>query len=113
MVRASTNEPDALLDSLKAGRYYSTQGPLIDAIEWGAETVTVRCTPAAAVMVLGRGSRAEQSLRAGQTSASLPLERLRPGGFARIVVVDGGGRRAWSSPVRLDGVPPPSPVTWG
>jgi hypothetical protein len=113
MVKAIANEPDALLDSLKAGRYYSTQGPLIEEIEWGAETVTVRCTPAAAVMVLGRGSCAEQSLKAGQTCASLPLKRLRPGGFARIVVIDGDGRRAWSNPVRLDGSPPPAPVAQG
>jgi hypothetical protein len=113
MVKAIANEPDALLDSLKAGRYYSTQGPLIEGIEWSAETVTVRCTPAAAVMVLGRGSRAEQSLKAGQTCASLPLERLRSGRFARIVVIDGDGRRAWSNPVRLDGFPPPAPVTQG
>jgi len=113
MVKASANEPDALLDSLKAGRYYATQGPLIEEIEWSAEAVTVRCTPAAAIIVLGRGSRAEQSLKAGQTCASLPLERLRPGGFARIVVIDGDGRRAWSNPVWLDGMPPPASTGQG
>jgi hypothetical protein len=113
MVRASANEPDAFLDSLKAGRYYSTQGPLIEGIDWSAETVTVRCTPAAAVMVLGRGSCAERSLKAGQTCASLPLEKLRPGGFARIVVIDGDGRRAWSNPIRMDGSPPLAPIAQG
>jgi len=49
-------------------------------------------------MVLGRGSRAAQSVLPLQTRVSLPLERVRKGGFARIVVADALGRRAWSTP---------------
>jgi hypothetical protein len=49
-------------------------------------------------MVLGRGSRAAQSVAPLQTRVSLPLGKLREGGFARIVVADAQGRRAWSNP---------------
>jgi len=35
----------------------------------------------------------------GTTRVALPLEPVRPGGFARVVVVDAQGRRAWTNPV--------------
>jgi len=99
MVKAAANEPEALLAALKAGAFYATQGPVIEAVEWGAGTVTVRCSEAASIMVLGRGSRAAQSVAPGQREAVLPLERLLPGGHARVVVADAVGRQAWSNPV--------------
>jgi len=98
MVKAMANEPEALLAALKAGDFYSTQGPTIEGIAWGEDQVEVTCSPAASVMVLGRGSRAAQSVLPLQTRVILPLERVRKGGFARIVVADALGRRAWSNP---------------
>jgi len=103
MVKATTNEPDPLLAALKAGAYYATQGPTIHDIAWGEDSVTVTCSPAASVMVLGCGSRAAQRVEPGTTRASLPLEKLRNGGFARVVVADALGRRAWSNPVFFEG----------
>ncbi len=102
MVKAEANEPEPLLAALKAGHYYATQGPLIHDIAWGAEEVEVTCTPAASVMVLGRGSRAAQSVMPAQTRVRLPFTRLVPGGFARIVVADAQGRRAWTNPVHFE-----------
>lgn len=98
MVKAEANEPAALLAALKAGHAYATQGPVIEGIVWGADHVEVACSPASSVMVLGRGSRAAQSVVPGQTRARLPLERIAPGGFARVVVADAAGRRAWGNP---------------
>ncbi|WP_368415552.1 CehA/McbA family metallohydrolase [Falsiroseomonas sp.] len=98
MVKATDNEPDMLLAALKAGRFYATQGPMIEGILWGKDTVEVHCSPAASVMVLGHGSRAAQSVAPLQTRVSLPLARLRQSGFARIVIADAQGRRAWSNP---------------
>ena len=103
MVKAPANEPGALLAALKAGHYYATQGPLIHDIAWGAEEVEITCSPAMSVMVLGRGSRAAQSVAPGQTRVRLPYAGLRQGGFARVVVADAAGRRAWSNPVVLEG----------
>ena len=100
MVKAERNEPEALLAALKAGHFYATQGPLIHHIAWGEDMVEVTCSPAASVMVLGRGSRAAQSVGPIQTRVSLPLAALRAAGpFARIVIADDQGRRAWSNPV--------------
>ena len=102
MVKAPDNEPDALLQALKAGHFYATQGPRIENILWGEDSVEVHCSPAASVMVLGRGSRAVPSVAPLQSRVTLPLGRVREGGFARIVVVDAMGRRAWSNPIFFD-----------
>ncbi|MCX7374403.1 MAG: phosphotransferase, partial [Alphaproteobacteria bacterium] len=98
MVKAEANAPEPLLAALKAGQFYATQGPLLHDVAWHDEVVEVHCSPAAAVMVLGRGSRAEQSLAPMQTRVRLPIAALRRGGFGRVVVTDAHGRRAWSNP---------------
>jgi hypothetical protein len=61
--------------------------------------VEITCSPAGAVIVLGRGSKAVSHVAEGTTRVALPLEPVRPGGFARVVVVDAQGRRAWTNPV--------------
>jgi hypothetical protein len=101
MVKAAANAPDALLAALKAGHFYATQGPAIHDITWEEDAVEITCSPAASIMVLGRGSRAAQSVALGQTRARLPVAALRAGGFARVVVADADGRRAWSNPVHF------------
>lgn len=99
MVKAGANEPAALLAALKAGHFYSTQGPTIEAIHWGEDSVEVHCSPASTVAVLGRGSRSMPAIAPGQTRAVLPLApRMLEGGFGRIVVVDEAGKKAWSNP---------------
>lgn len=102
MVKAEANEPGALLEALKAGAYYATQGPQIHDIAWGEEEVEITCSPAMSVMVLGRGSRAAQHVAPGTTRIRLPVAKHRAGGFARVVVADALGRRAWANPVFFD-----------
>jgi hypothetical protein len=101
MVKAEANEPEALLAALKAGQFYATQGPAIHDITWEEDAVEITCSPAASIMVLGRGSRAAQSVAPFQTRARLPITALRAGGFARVVVADAQGRRAWSNPIHF------------
>jgi hypothetical protein len=98
MVKATENEPEALLAALKAGHFYASQGPRIEGILWGEDSVEVHCSPASSIMVLGRGSSAAQSVAPLQSRAVLPLGKLRDGGFARVVVADAAGKRAWSNP---------------
>lgn len=101
MVKAEANEPEALLAALKAGQFYATQGPAIHDIIWEQDWVEIACSPAASIMVLGRGSRAAQSVAPLQTRARLSIAALRAGGFARVVVADAQGRRAWSNPIHF------------
>ena len=105
MVKADTLAPESLLEALKAGRYYSSQGPQIHALAIGRDEVAVECSPASTIMALGRGSGSATVFGDGLRAARLPLQALKPGGYVRLVVVDAQGRRAWSNPVWLDQVP--------
>jgi hypothetical protein len=102
MVKSETLEPEALVEALKAGRFYSSQGPEIHALQVSSTEVIVECSPASSIIALGRGSAGAFSTGPGQRSARLPLDKFRKGGWLRVVVVDEAGRRAWSNPVWLD-----------
>lgn len=102
MVKAESLEPEVLLAALKTGSYYSSQGPELHAVRVEDDAIEIECSPAAAVMLLGRGSKAETAFGPNLRRTRLPLERIRRGGYARIVVVDAGGRKAWSNPYWLD-----------
>jgi hypothetical protein len=99
MVKAETNDPDQLVAALKAGAYYSSQGPVIENVQFSEDAVEVTTSPVSSIMALGRGSLAEARREPGVTQAILPLERLRRGGFVRIAVADHAGRRAWTNPL--------------
>lgn len=102
MVQAPSLAPEALVDALKQGHYYSTQGPQIYALRHDGDFVEIECSPASAIFALGRGSKAETELGKGLHGARLPLDKLRRGGHFRMVVVDEKGRRAWSNPYWFD-----------
>jgi hypothetical protein len=101
MVQAEENDPDALLESLKAGRYYSSQGPEIHDVAIDGDKVTVRCSPASVISLQGRGSRSEREMGDGLETATFDLYPFESGYF-RVTVIDTEGRRAWSNPYWLD-----------
>ena len=100
MVKAEENEPSALLTALKAGDFYSSQGPLIHNAEISGGVLSVECSSAASVTVVGRGSRAVSRHGRSLTRAEIPLDRFRDDWF-RFVVIDAAGRCAWANPVQL------------
>lgn len=104
MVKADARDPAALVAALKAGAYYSTQGPELQAIHLDGDTLEIECSPASAVMVLGRGSKSETAFGHDLRRVRLDIQRLRRGGYGRVVVVDDRRKRAWSNPIWFDAV---------
>ena len=102
MVKAEENDPDALLDALKRGAYYSSQGPRLHDIRFDSHEVHVACSPAERVLVVGAGAAATQVYGNGMAQATVPITRFHDGGWFRVTVVDAHGRRAWSNPIWLD-----------
>jgi predicted metal-dependent phosphoesterase TrpH len=100
MLKAEANEPEALLEALKAGHFYSTQGPAVHAAEISGATLSVECTPVALIAAVGRGTRASYVRGRQLTRAEIPLDRFS-GDWFRLLVTDAAGRSAWSNPVRL------------
>ncbi|MFC4030237.1 PHP domain-containing protein [Streptomyces polygonati] len=101
-VRAETLDPAALLAALKAGHYYASTGPELHDIQLHDGMITVRCSPAAKVLLTGGAPGARVVRGSGLTECSLPLEGFTTGSaYCRITVEDSSGARAWSNPIRL------------
>jgi hypothetical protein len=104
-VFAEQNDPVLLVESLKAGLYYTSQGPRIHDIAVSADrtTLTVTSSPAVSVYIAGSPSRMVGSANHGRriTRTSFPIGGFR-GSYCRVTVVDAAGKRAWSNPLWLD-----------
>ena len=108
MVRAEENTPEALLAALKAGTFYSSQGPEIRHAALTPAGVEVECSAAARIIVQGQGSAAVAVHGESLTRATVPLDRFRNSGWLRVTVMDRAGRCAWTNPVRLRGTSRPA-----
>ena len=101
MVRAAENTPEVLLDALKRGAFYASQGPEILSVTRDGDALLVRCSPARSVILAGPLGWRQRVLGDGVTEARLPLDPAR-GGWRWLIVRDAAGRRAWSNPMWLD-----------
>lgn len=97
MVKAEANEPDALLQALKNGHYYSSQGPTIADIRFEGDEVVIESSPAFQISIVGRASRNEKLSGTNLMSARFPLSKF-DGDWWRVVIIDAAGRIAWSNP---------------
>ncbi len=97
-------DPEALLDSLKAGRYYSTQGPSFRELRVDGDHLYVETSDVYAITLTGGGDRwlsgVEHTSEGGEPIAEAGFD-LTPfhGSYCRVTVVDLAGRRAWSNPI--------------
>ncbi|MGR3344768.1 MAG: CehA/McbA family metallohydrolase [Paracoccaceae bacterium] len=103
MVKATENTPEALLEALKAGRFYSSQGPEIRDIRLTGDVVEVDCSSSVTIIVQGTGTATATLHGSSMTTARLSRERLVDSPWLRVTVVDRAGKRAWSNPVWGDG----------
>lgn len=99
MVKAEANEPESLLDALKKGHFYSSQGPEIHNIQVDGEKLHVSCSSAVTVSVQGHGSAAIGVHGQSMTNATIKLAKFTRSPWLRVTVVDAAGRRAWSNPI--------------
>ena len=108
-VKAESLDPDELLEALKKGQYYSSQGPQIHAIEMQGKEISISCSPVDTITVLCGTSRTMVRNGRAITGASFDLAKLEKGWLLkkqspwfRVVVIDQGGKRAWSNPIWWD-----------
>ncbi len=99
MVKAAENTPEALLAALKAGHFYSSQGPELRDVRIEGNAVVIESSAVAAAIVQGTGTGAKAVHGSSMTRTTVPLDRLHGSPWLRVTVVDGAGRRAWSNPI--------------
>jgi hypothetical protein len=100
MVKAADKEPEALVAAMKAGQFYSSQGPIIHAFAVDNGEARVECSAVANIALVGRGTRAVHVRQDDLAAAVLPTEKFT-GDWCRLVITDAAGRSAWSNPVWL------------
>jgi histidinol phosphatase-like PHP family hydrolase len=106
-VRATELSPEALLAALRAGAYYSSQGPEIHDVAVEQGQIAIPCSPAATIIVSGTSVQACQAHGESLTTVTFPLAAFA-GSYCRVTVIDSLGKRAWSNPIWLNdfaGVP--------
>jgi hypothetical protein len=110
MVKAESLEPDALLTALKAGEFYSSQGPRLYDVDVTTTEVRVECSPVDSISILTGTSRALSQVGRDITGATFELGeaarkawvRTRPDKWFRVAIIDRSGRRAWTNPIWVD-----------
>ena len=108
-VKAQSLNPDELLQALKNGHYYSSQGPEFYEIKLDGKEITITCSPVDTITVVCGTSRSCVKTGKAITSATFDLSRLdqgwllkKPSPWFRVTVIDHAGKRAWSNPYWWD-----------
>jgi hypothetical protein len=96
---AATLDQAEIVTALKAGRYYSSSGATINAIELKGDRVTISCSPAHSVVISGAGHQARAEVGTNITKASFDLGNFKSDWF-RVTIVGAAGC-AWSNPYWL------------
>ncbi|MBI1415679.1 MAG: phosphotransferase [Limimaricola sp.] len=99
MVKAEANDPDLLLAALKAGDFYSSQGPELRGITVGPKKIHVDCSAVSSVIVQGKGTAAQAVHGQSMTGAEMSLDRFANSDWIRVTLIDRSGKRAWSNPI--------------
>jgi hypothetical protein len=103
MIRAPELSREAIVQALRAGRFYASMGPIIHDLQVTEDAITVECAPAAAINFVADNARGwciQKEDRPPLTGARY----LREGNerYVRVEVVGESGLRAWSQPVFCD-----------
>jgi hypothetical protein len=108
-VKAEALDPDALLAALKAGDYYSSQGPQIYELAIDGDELWIACSPVDAIAVVGHNSRSAGRYGRAYSEARIDLAGLgkswtevKQSPWIRVVLIDRAGRRAWTNPIWHD-----------
>jgi hypothetical protein len=114
MVRAAERTEAAVVDALKQGHTYASNGPAILGVELDGSAIEVRCSPARAVVLMSRyetgwavradGRNRPEDARVLERDDRGLVTRARfeppmelP--YRRLVIEDERGRKAWSNPL--------------
>ena len=99
MVKSAENTPEALLTALKAGDFYSSQGPELRDIRLTDDRIEVDSSAVAAMIVQGQGTAARAVHGHSMTTAALDLSRFGDSPWLRVTLMDAAGKKAWSNPI--------------
>jgi hypothetical protein len=111
-VKSPSLEPNLIVEALKKGHFYSTQGPQIYELSATRSELSIVCSPVNAITVVGGTSRSICKIGHFITQATIELAIIdetwrAPNSelWIRLAIIDASGRRAWTNPVWLAELP--------
>ena len=103
-VKAESLSPEALLQALKAGDFYSSQGPQFQTITLEGKHISITCSPVDCITIVCGTSRTCVRYGKNITSAEFDLATLekgwlleKPSQWFRVIAIDQAGKKAWSN----------------
>lgn len=101
MAQADELSVQGILDALKAGRFYASQGPEFLDVEFDGKTLIVRTSPVSICTFSSNKFWVAGRCRTSENMTENAYE-IQPGEtFIRCEIADAQGRRAWLSPIAL------------
>ena len=103
MVQARECTPQAILEALRAGRFYASQGPKFEDVEVLEDRMIVKTSPVDTAVFVSNMPWVEGRCRTGKDMTVQEYRFQRDSGetFVRCEIMDAQGRRAWLSPLAL------------
>jgi hypothetical protein len=97
-VDAPVLEREAVIRSLRAGRFTSSRGPAIHGLEARGLEVSVRCSPVRFIRLVGPASHGQRvAALEGPLLTEATFSVPEEWGHARIEIEDDWARRAWTN----------------
>jgi hypothetical protein len=89
-----------VMDALRAGRFYASQGPRFTSVSVDDGVVHVVCSPVSNILFHSNlaWNRGRAVSGDGLTEAAYRLDLARGESFVRVILIDSDGRRAWMRP---------------
>ena len=98
-VKSEINSEEPILEALKNGNYYSSQGPDFKNIKIQNGRLEVLCSPVEKIIVSGYGSASIYKNKTSMESAVFNLGLLPQEKWLRITIIDNKGKKAWTNPI--------------
>ena len=96
MVRAENGSENALLDAIRRGDFYATQGPWLHAERKGNKIV-IDCSPTSVIGTLSNGAWLPERVLRGENLTHFEYELKPLETWVRVEVQDAEGKYAWSN----------------
>ncbi|MCK4300934.1 MAG: hypothetical protein KAX80_15445, partial [Planctomycetes bacterium] len=106
-IQAESPDEEAVLESVRDGRFYSSMGPAFHSIELSEHHLTIQTSPCVEVHFVSAGGSGRSTYTprdAPQTEFALDLgDADWVTTYLRIEIIDTQGRTAWSNPLFVAG----------
>lgn len=102
MVETTDMDPQGLLRSIRAGRFYATQGPEVHIEKIAPDKVRVKCSPCSKVVFQSNCVWSRGRVVSGEGVIEAEYVKYGSDRFVRAEVTDSEGKKAWTNYVEFD-----------